>query len=185
MTAMRAIMLAACMILTLQASAGRAHEGHDDATPSASALPAADVPRVEAQSDLFEIVGVVRNGVMTLFLDRYATNEPVAGAKIDIEAASFKGSAQANPDGTYAFKHAALTQSGQIPVTFTIAFGPDSDLLTGELVISDPDAAAHANADPWWKRWWWLAGALVALAVAVIASSSRRKRSKGMATCTS
>ena len=182
MTVIRVMLLAACVTLSLQPIVGRAHGGHDDAAPSASGLPSANVPRVEAQSDLFEIVGVVQNGVMTLFLDRYATNEPVVGAKIDIEAGTLKGSAQANPDGTYAFKDAALTQPGQFPVTFTIAAGRDSDLLAGDLVIADPNAAAaHANADPWWKRWWWIAGALVVVAGAAIAWWSRRKRVKGIA----
>ena len=32
-----------------------------------------------------------------------------------------KGSAQSNPDGTYTFRNAALTQPGQFPVTFTIS----------------------------------------------------------------
>jgi membrane fusion protein, heavy metal efflux system len=182
MTAIRAILIAAYMTTSLQPTAGHAHEGHDDAAPPASGLPGANVPRIEAQSDLFEIVGVVQNGVMTLFVDRYATNEPIVDATIDIEAGPLKGSAQANPDGTYSFKDPALTRPGQLAVTFTIAAGRDSDLLAGDLVIADPDAAAaHANADPWWKRWWWIAGASVVLSGAVIAWWSRRKRVKGIA----
>ena len=177
MTAFRAILLAACMTLSLRPTAGHAHEGHDDGAPSGSAMPGVNVPRVEAQSDLFEIVGLVQNGVMTLFLDRYATNEPVVGAKIDIEAGALKGAAKANPDGTYSFSDPALTQPGQFPVTFTIVAGPDSDLLAGDLVIADPQAtAAHAIADPWRKRWWWIAGVLIVLAGAVFGWWSSRKR---------
>lgn len=181
MTAIRAILLVACTIINLQPVTGHAHEGHDDAAPTASAMPGANGPRIEAQSDQFEIVGVVQNGVMTLFLDRYATNEPVVDAKIDIEAGPMKGSAQANADGTYTFKNAALSQPGQLPVTFTITAGRDSDLLAGDLVFVDPDAAAaHDSADPWWKRWSWAAGALIVLVGIATAWWWHRKRVTGI-----
>ena len=182
MTAFRAILLSACVAIGMQPTAVFAHEGHDDAAPSAPGIPGANIPRVEAQSDLFEIVGVVQSGVMTLFLDRYTTNDPVVDAKIDIEAGPHKGSAHANPDGTYTFKNAALTQPGQLPVTFTIAAGSENDLLAGELVITDPEAAkSHANDDPLWKRWWWVAAALLLLGGVAIAWWSRRNRVKGSA----
>jgi hypothetical protein len=170
------------MAMNLQPITGNAHEGHGDAAPVASGLPGANVPRIEAQSDSFEIVGVIQHGVLTLFLDRYASNEPVVDAKIDIEAGALKGSAQANADGTYTFKHAALTQPGQFPVTFTITAGSDSDLLAGDLVIVDPDAvAAHATSDPSWTRWSWIAGGFVVLAGIAIARWSRRKSVRGIA----
>jgi len=182
MTFVRALLLAACVGLCLQSTAGRAHEGHDDAAPPVPGLPGADVPRIEAQSALFEVVGVVRNGAMTLFVDRYATNEPVVDAKIDVEAGTAKGSAQASPDGTYAFRHVALTQPGQFPVTLTIVAGPVSDLLAADLVIADPAAvAAHADAGPWWKRWGWGAGALLLVAGIAVAWRSRRGRDRGVA----
>jgi cobalt-zinc-cadmium efflux system membrane fusion protein len=180
MTAIRVILLAMCATMSLQPTAGHSHEGHDDATPVASAMPGTNIPRIEAQSELFEIIGVVQNGLMTLFLDRYATNEPVADAKIDIEAGPLKGSAQSNPDGTYTFRNAALNQPGQIPVTFTITAGRDSDLLAGDLVVGDPDAAAgHTSSGPCWKRWSWAAGGLVLLVGIAIAWWSRRKRVTG------
>lgn len=182
MTAIRVILVSTCLSISLQPVAAHAHEGHDDAGPSASGMPGTNVPRVEAQSDLFEIVGVVQKGVMTLFLDRYATNEPVVDAKIDIEAGPLKGSAQAIPGGIYTFKHATLTQPGQLPVTFTITAGGDSDLLAGDLVIGDASAATIlANDDSLWKRWSWAAGALVLVTGIAIAWWSRRKRVKGIA----
>ena len=176
MTAVRAMLLGAGLVTGLMTMAARAHEGHDDDASPAPAIPGAGVPRVEAQSDLFELVGVVQDGVMTIFVDRYATNEPVVDAKIDIDAGPVKGSAQANPEGTYTFKHAALTQPGQFPVTFTIAAGGDSDLLAGELVIADPAAAgAHAGDDLWRSRWWWVGGVLVLLVGIVVAWRLRRR----------
>ena len=180
MTAIRAILFFTGMAMSLQPIAVRADAGHDNATPHASGVAATTVARVEAQSDLFEIVGVVENGAMTLFLDRFATNDPVTDAKIDVEVGPVKGSAQANPDGTYSFKHAALAQPGQFPVTFTVTAGTDSDLLAGDLVVADPAAArVRASDNPWPRRWGWVAGALLLVAGIAIARWSRRGRGKG------
>jgi len=185
MTASRAILfstgLAMGLAMGLQPIAARADAGHDNNAPHASGVASMAVARVDAQSDLFEIVGVVENGAMTLFLDRFATNDPVADAKIDVEVGPAKGSAEANPEGTYIFKHAALAQPGQFSVTFTITAGSDSDLLAGELVLADPVAAKVGAGDsPLSKRWWWIAGALLLGAGAAIAWRSRRRGGKGL-----
>jgi len=172
------MLFSACVAAGLLPAAAGAHEGHDDATPAAPSLAGTDVARVEAQSDLFEIVGVVKDGVLTLYLDRFATNEPVVDAKIDVEAGSAKGAAQANPDGTYSFRHASLSQPGQFPVTLTIVAGADSDLLTGDLVIVDPDAAkSHATAS-FNRRWPWAVVGALLLAVAAVAWRLRRQRAQ-------
>lgn len=166
MTVIRALLHCAWVAISLLAFAAHAHEGHDDATPGVSAAIAGGVPRVAANSDLFEIVGVVDNGVMTLFLDRYATNEPIANAKIDIEIGAVKGAAQPNADGTYTFKHPLLVQPAQLPITFAIAAASDSDLLTAEVVIPDPNAlTTHAAPAALWKSWWWIGGGLLLLSL--------------------
>jgi len=180
MNAVRAILFSTGLAMGLQPIAVRADAGHDHGTPHASGLASPAVARVEAQSDLFEIVGVVESGTMTLFVDRFATNDPVTGATIDLEVGSVKGSAQANPDGTYSFKHAALAQPGQYPVTFAVTAGADSDLLAGELVLADPAAARIGASDnPLPRRWGWVAGALLLVAGIAIAWWSRRGRGKG------
>ena len=60
-------------------------------------------PRAEAHSDLFELVtispGWRRNAV--LYLDRFATNEPVTGASIDVGEGDTTIRATPQPDGTY------------------------------------------------------------------------------------
>ncbi|MFC6046508.1 RND transporter, partial [Methylobacterium hispanicum] len=61
-----------------------AHEGHDHgAVPPP--LSKTIAPRGEALSDAFELVAVPRDGTLTLFLDRFRTNEPVPGATIEVE----------------------------------------------------------------------------------------------------
>lgn len=182
MKRIRAVLLSLFIAACLPPIAARADAGHDHAAPAASGAAGAGSPRVEAQSDLFEIVGVVEAGGLRIFLDRYATNEPVSNATIDIDAGSMKGSAQANADGTYTFKDAALSRPGVFPVTFTIVAGSDSDLLAGELVIADPAAGNPPANDAALRQVWpWVAGVLLLLAAIAVAWRSRRNRTRRMA----
>ena len=41
-------------------------------------------PRVAAQSDAYELVGILRGGRLAVYLDRFATNEPVTDAKLTV-----------------------------------------------------------------------------------------------------
>ena len=76
----------------------QAHPGHDDAPAPASGTAA---PRAEAHSDLFELVATVRGGGAVLYLDRFATNEPVTGASIEVGEGDTTTKATPQPDGTY------------------------------------------------------------------------------------
>lgn len=154
-----------------------AHEGHDD-TPS-TPISVSGAPRVEGVSDLFEVVGVVDNGTMTVFVDRYGNNEPVLDAKVEIEVGSAKGAGQANADGTYTFTHAVLAQPGVLPVTFTVAAGTDTDLLTGELTIPDANAPeSRTQTTLLWTPVVWT-GALLILIGAIAAYWWMRRRHVG------
>ena len=90
-----AIILVVCLSLIIcSTSPARAGPGHDHGDAPAAAAGSAS-PRVSAHSDVFKLVGVVDKGQMTIYLDRYATNEPVTDAKIEVETGSVKGVAAA------------------------------------------------------------------------------------------
>jgi cobalt-zinc-cadmium efflux system membrane fusion protein len=148
-----------------------ADEGHDHGEGPAAAEGQAS-PRVSAHSDLFELVGIVENRQMTVYLDRYATNEPVTNAKIEFEAGADKGVATAQPDGTYVIKFDALSKPGELPFSFTVAAGSDTDLLAGELHIEDSHAHDEPAAKPWLRWAGFAAAGLASMAAAVFA---RRK----------
>ena len=97
-------------LLPVTVLADEGHGGHD--APS-SALPAALAPRLEAQSETFELVAILEGGKLTLYLDRFATNEPVTHAAIDIESGAFKATAQPGREGVYTAFAQALTEPGQ------------------------------------------------------------------------
>lgn len=160
----------------------RAHGDHD--TPAAAAAPGA--PRVQTHSDLFELVGIVEGGTMTLYLDRYATNEPVPGATIEIEATPSgiagagvrQARAQARPDGTYVWEEPLLQRHGDWALTFTVRAGSDADLLSGELSTGTEhaDEEAAGGFSPTRLAAWAAAAVLVGAGVLLLARRRRRMR---------
>src|SRR5690606_22262003 len=77
----RSLSLLAAALFVLPVSA---HDGEDHGAPVAATAPAAGVgPRAAAATELFELVAVVSGDHLTLYLDRFASNEPVSGAKVD------------------------------------------------------------------------------------------------------
>ncbi len=165
--------------LPLQAVAGPGHD-HGDEAPVATGTAS---PRINAHSDLFELVGIVEHETMTVYLDRYASNEPVRGAKIEIEAGEAEGIAAEQDDGSYVFEHPQFEKEGALSVTFTVSAGQDTDLLAGDLVIGHHDdhgeeAAASAVDVPDKSRLAaYAAGALVLL-IAIVFTIQRLRRRK-------
>lgn len=170
----RALALLVAGGLSVPVLAGPGHD-HGDEAPVATGTAA---PRVSAHSDLFELVGIVEHETMTLYLDRHASNEPVRGARIEVEAGEAKGLATEQEDGSYAFRHAAFEKEGRLSVTFTVAAGQDTDLLAGDIEIGqhDGEAPAAANAAPGKARLLAYAGAGLAVLVALVFTIQRLRR---------
>lgn len=166
--------VAAALVLSLAGPLQAADDhGHDHGDAPAAAGTAS--PRMDAHSDLFELLGVVENGQMTVYLDRYATNEPVTGAKIEFESGEHKGVATPQADGTYLIKFDALTKPGQLPFSFTVTAGSDTDLLAGELEIADPhehEEEAHRS----WPAWAGYGAAAIAAALALAILIARKRK---------
>lgn len=120
--------------------------------------PAADAPRLEAHSDLFELVATLADGELSILVDRYATNEPVLNGKVEVEAGKAKAVARFHADhGDYAIDDEAflkaISQPGEHALVFTVTAGNDSDLLDGVLKIGGPAGDRQGATDR--GRWWW------------------------------
>ena len=102
---------------------------------------ASALPRVETKSESFELVAELRPSELVIVVDRYETNEPVLGAKLEVDSGSLKAVAtfRAEP-GDYAVTDAAMLKAlaapGEHGLVFTLVAGKDSDLLDGTLVGS-------------------------------------------------
>jgi hypothetical protein len=179
-TRLAGVLIIMMMVSAISTVAAQDGHGHDHDKPAAAGTAS---PRVEAHSDLFELVGIVDKGQMTVYLDRYATNEPVLGAKLEYESGTNKGVAAPQADGTYLIKFDALAKPGELPFAFTVSAGSDTDLLAGDLALSDPHDHANEGTRSWLQWLGYAVAAALTLALAVFLArkykTTRRARLNG------
>lgn len=155
---LRHLLLVAIVALGL-ASAARAHEGHGDEAPAAASA----LPRVTAESESFELVGILQpGGVMLVYLDRWADNAPVDGA-LTVTLEGQEVAAERLGIGIFSLRHPRLAQPGSVDLIFSITAGEEMDLLTGHVDIPDT-ASVVAEHHTWLEALreapWLLAGGL-------------------------
>jgi len=151
-----AVAAAVTMLLTLNTAALAAPGAHgpngEHLDAPTTTYAASTLPRVEAKSEVFELVAELRATELVIVVDRYETNEPVLGAKLDVESGGAKAVATFRPEqGDYAVTDAAflktLAAPGEHGLVFTLVAGSESDLLDGTLVAQTGSAGKAAAAD--------------------------------------
>lgn len=112
------------------------------------ARPAAGTaqPRIVAKSELFEIVAQIKDGVLSIFVDRFDTNEPVLNAKLEVASGGVEAAAAFRAEaGDYVVAEPALLKAlaapGEHALVFTLLAGNETDLLDGTLVVAGGSAA--------------------------------------------
>jgi hypothetical protein len=70
-------------------------------------------PRAAAATEEFEVVTSLEGKKLVVYVDRFASNEPVTQAKVEIEGAGLKGVASETAPGTYVLDVATLPAAGQ------------------------------------------------------------------------
>lgn len=158
-----------------------AHGGEDHGSEAPQAPPVATAPGASAETEEFELVAALEGKKLTLTLDRFATNEPVADARVEVESGSaLKSVASQVAPGVYALQvpDAVFAKPGKYPLTITVQAGQSADLLTATLDVAPPAptsvAAAKAGND--WSVWS-AAGALLLVGAGLVAVR-RRNRSQ-------
>lgn len=152
-------------LLLLGPLPARAHDGEDHSAPPTQPLPAAVAPRTSAQTEQFELVAVFspQPPRLTVYLDELASNQPVAGAVLELESGAFKATAQALAPGVYQFNTPPLAQAGSHPLTFSVSTAQASDLLDASLTLPATEAGPStttptaATATPTALAGWWAA----------------------------
>lgn len=139
-----ALTLAAAVAATIAPASVRAHGGEDHGAPPPTAgVPL--LPRTAAESDDFELVAVLEPGRLLIWIDRHATNEPVAGASVTVEGALAGAAAETAP-GVYALPLANPPAPGHHALTLTVEAGATADLLAATLDVPEATAAGDAVA---------------------------------------
>lgn len=141
LTRLSAALLALAVLAVAPAPA---HEGHSHgAEPPQGASPIG--PRAEAASPAFELVAVPRGGDLLIHLDRFATNEPVTGARIEVETPDGPATAEARAEGLYRLPAPWLGRGGHHDLVATVTAEGLSDVLTLDLDLPAPVPAPRAE----------------------------------------
>ncbi|MFG1249567.1 efflux RND transporter periplasmic adaptor subunit [Xanthobacter flavus] len=146
---LRNVMFGLCGLLACAALSGpaAAHEGHDHGAPPPPQVTML-APRVEAASADFELVAMLRDGILTIYLDRFTDNAPVEGATVEVDTP--EGSQPARPagPGTYVLPAPFAATPGAHDIAFTVTAGDTVDVLAGTLTIGPTVPSSDARPPP-------------------------------------
>ncbi|MET7247825.1 HlyD family efflux transporter periplasmic adaptor subunit [Methylobacterium sp. EM32] len=134
----------------------QAHEGHDHGAPQPP-VSKTIAPRGEAASAAFELVAIPRGDALVLYLDRFATGEPVADATLEVETPAGPATAEAAPDGSYRLPAPWLAKrdpkEDHLDLVVTVTAGSDVDVLPLMVALPKPAAAAEAKHEHEGEGW--------------------------------
>jgi hypothetical protein len=164
--------------LSVAAFSAAGHGGEDHGAPPAPVTQSM-APRAVAATEEFEMVAVLEDKQLVVYVDRFASNEPVAKAKVEVDGAGLKGLAAETAPGAYVMALAAPLAAAKHPLTITIEAGDSVDLLSATLDTSTPAAtAAHVHDLSEWIVW--IVAAVLLLAAGVLLTARRHKKRKGL-----
>lgn len=152
-------------------------EEHGDEAKTPASLPATGL-RLELKSPDVELLGILHDGKLTLYADRYASNEPIRNAKIELESNGRRVLAQAEKDGSYTVSADWLKQPGKHEVVVSVEADGLEDLLIGSLEVPATKSETHGRS--WSDYAKWTAGGSVA-AILLAALFKLLRRRKGIA----
>ena len=101
-------------------------------------------PRAEAASEHYELVAIARGGDLVIYLDRFATNESVDGASIEVETPAGPQPARAKANEPYRLSAPWSSKPGSYDLIFTVTKDGDADVLPATLVIPPDDPGGKA-----------------------------------------
>jgi hypothetical protein len=152
------------------------HGGEDHGAPPPPVTQAVE-PRTAAATEEFEVVTSLEGKKLVVYVDRFASNEPVAQAKVEIEGAGLKGVANETTPGTYVLDVTTSLPPAKHPLTISVEAADSVDLLTATLDTSASGTKeVHTHG---WSEWvvWGISGALL-LVTGILFAVRRHKRAK-------
>jgi hypothetical protein len=164
-----------------------AHEGHDHGPPPPAPTTQVLAPRAGAESADFELVAVLEDGRLLVYLDDFATNAPIEDATLELESGPFQTPASHLGQGVYEIPPGPLAEPGRHELLFTVQTPGAADLLPARLEV--PEAGKAASADhttaAWYEATPVLQGAVVILTLCLLLLLVWRNRRAGPAGGTS
>jgi hypothetical protein len=178
------IALSLCVVALANGNLAMAHgdEAHGDEGPVKPTPIALSASPTEAHSDAFELVAMMADNKLIIYLDDFASNAPVTGASIEVEGSGLSGMALESSDGVYSMAADAIAKmppGSKVPLMITIEAGEHSDVLTTTLetpvTTAAEEVAAHSRAG----KVFWLIAVVVGFAIVALIVIRRRQQRKG------
>lgn len=142
----KALLLA---VVLAMASPALAHEGHDHGPPAAE-MPISNHPRANAVSEDYEVVAVLKGEELFIYVDRFADNSPVTGARLTVTIGTTDFQPKLMPDGVFKLESNELLRPGKHELILSIQEGANTDLLITSLEVREAPqvAAPHGPSRP-------------------------------------
>jgi RND family efflux transporter MFP subunit len=142
-----------------------AHAGHDHGEADTGALNL--WPRFETQTRALELVGVLREQGLDLYLDDFATNAPISGVTLEVELEQDERllAVEEVEPGLYHVHDAALHQSGRHKLVIVVSGAGYEELLLASLEVPEL-AETHAHGYLDWRVF--AAGSLLLFALLLL-----------------
>ena len=170
-----ALMLAATAISLMTSFSSVAHEGEEH-EPASKPADVSISPRFEVISEQVEMVGVLADKNLVIYLDRADDNSPIENAKIEVEGTGFKGIATAFGDGVYQLPVQSIPP-GKYPLTITLEAGEVSDLLSADLEVATIEQGP-APINKTFNKWWLYIGIAFLIAIGAFMLMRRARQPK-------
>lgn len=156
-----------------------AHEGHDHGEADKSPAVSSAYPRVAARSDLYEIVGILKDDQLSIFLDDAVTNEPISDATLQVTIGDAPAvEAKKMPNGIYAAALPDRKLTGSVEVIFSITATKGDDLLVDSFTLPVATSPPENHEHGWVMGWSAAAFAFAALGFGLLFGYSRRRGHK-------
>lgn len=130
---------------------GDSSDGHSHAAPAPAAVGQSIAPRAVAATESFEVVAVLEDKKLVVYVDHFASNEPVVKARVEVDGAGLKGVATEWYPGTYLLEVATALPPARHALTISIETSDAADLLTATLDTSA--VAASVTPLQGWGEW--------------------------------
>ncbi len=131
--------------MVLFASAG-AHEGHEHEEAPDPKVEATEAgPSLELRSSRIEMLVVRETTTLTIYIDDYASNAPLAGLRVQARIGARVLAAAAGAPGIYRIPADLLGAAGALPVSFTVHGDALDEELAGDLPAAPEPALSQAG----------------------------------------
>ena len=135
-------------LISVWAQTSWAGAGHDHG-PGPETSSSTEVPRLESLGTELELVAVVIDDELVIYLDESATNAPVDDATIEVSGDDVPATAaKQTKNGTYSLDAEWVSGTGTKALTFVVTAGDRVELLNGTLGLgaADDHSIAHSSS---------------------------------------